>query len=484
MLITDDGGGVAQSLADVLVAEGVHASVMGDAIALDHLPESDVVSLVCLDGLRPTATIDDAVEINHRVFRTARALARSSATVNAMVTVSNLGGTFGVDGGGEPELGWSGGITGLTRTAALEWPATTVRAIDIEHAGQPAEALARLIANELAVGGSEPEVGLKVDGSRVTLTTVETPVTAGSTPLGAPDVVVVSGGGRGVTATTMIELARSSGATFVLLGRSVPTEEPPNCIGVENGAALKQVLLTDAQAKRTPITPKELSTRASQVEAGREIRATIAAIKEAGGRAHYRAVDITDRAAVASAFAAIRREIGPITGVVHGAGVLADKLIADQTDDAFHRVFSTKVDGLRALLEATDADQLKVLCLFSSVAARTGNRGQVAYAMANEVLNQVARCEQARRGGSCVVKALGWGPWDGGMVTPALKKHFEEMGTSLIAPAAGAQALVAELASPSRDQVDIVLGGGVLGGGVLGGGVLGGGGHREGVVER
>ena len=25
----------------------------------------------------------------------------------------------------------------------------------------------------------------------------------------------------------------------------------------------------------------------------------------------------------------------------------------------------------------------------------------------------------------CTVRSLGWGPWDGGMVTPGLKAHFE-----------------------------------------------------------
>ncbi len=75
--------------------------------------------------------------------------------------------------------------------------------------------------------------------------------------------------------------------------------------------------------------------------------------------------------------------------------MLADKLIVDKTPAQFDRVFDTKVVGLRNLLAATSDDPLKVLCLFSSVAARTGNVGQVDYAMANEVLNKVAISERA-----------------------------------------------------------------------------------------
>ena len=118
--------------------------------------------------------------------------------------------------------------------------------------------------------------------------------------------------------------------------------------------------------------------------------------------------------------------------------------------------------GLRNLLSATGDDDLKVLCLFSSVAAHTGNVGQVDYAMANDVLNNVAISERARRGDRCVVKSIGWGPWAGGMVTPALKRHFESMGVELIGLDVGARMLVDELASAQVDQVEVLLGGGVL----------------------
>ena len=87
----------------------------------------------------------------------------------------------------------------------------------------------------------------------------------------------------------------------------------------------------------------------------------------------------------------MRSELGPIRGLVHGAGVLADRKIEDQTDEQFARVFETKVAGLDALLQAIGSDDLRALVLFSSSTARFGRTGQVAYAAANEVLNKRAR---------------------------------------------------------------------------------------------
>jgi NAD(P)-dependent dehydrogenase (short-subunit alcohol dehydrogenase family) len=99
---------------------------------------------------------------------------------------------------------------------------------------------------------------------------------------------------------------------------------------------------------------------------------------------------VKDADAIRAGLEPVRADWGPVTGIVHGAGLLADKLIAEKTEDQFDLAFDTKVDGLRSLLSVTRDDDLEVLCMFSSVAARCGNQGQCDYAMANEVLNKVA----------------------------------------------------------------------------------------------
>src|SRR6185436_20548529 len=101
-----------------------------------------------------------------------------------------------------------------------------------------------------------------------------------------------------------------------------------------------------------------------------------------------------------------------------------------------------KVLGLRTLLTLTTEDDLKFIFLFSSVAGRYGNAGQADYAMANSVLNQIAKDEAAQRGSNCVVRALNWGPWDGGMVTPELRDHFAARGVPIIPVHEGAAAFV------------------------------------------
>jgi NAD(P)-dependent dehydrogenase (short-subunit alcohol dehydrogenase family) len=196
--------------------------------------------------------------------------------------------------------------------------------------------------------------------------------------------------------------------------------------------------------------PADIAKEARRIMAVREVRATLTALAQLGSEARYLPVDVRDAGAVAEALAEVRREWGPVTGVIHGAGTLADKLVADKTDEQFEQVFDTKVAGLRAVLDAVSPDPLEVICLFSSAAGWFGNAGQGDYAMANATLDQVASVEQAMRP-DCLVRSLAWGPWDGGMVGPLLAEQFTRRGVPLIPPAAGTRAFLDEIAGAGDD---------------------------------
>ena len=465
MVVTDDGAGVATAVVASLAKHGVKASVV------DTVP-ADADAVVFLGGLRAVKTVDEAVAINREAFRACRSVAaRMTNAGGAFVTVQDTGGDFGLSGANATRA-FLGGVSALARTAALEWPQAAVKAIDLERiAGKgkkapDTKALAEAIVGELLNGGTTLEVGLHADGRRTTLISVAT--ASPSIPadnINSNSIIVASGGGRGVTAAALLALAKVKQPRFVLLGRTPMGDEPAELRSLNSDADLKRALMQRAQAEGRKATPAELNSQLSNLLAVREIRATLAALKAAGSEAQYVTVDVGNEAKLSAALENVRKTWGAITGLVHGAGVLADKLIAEKSDEQFDRVFDTKVSGLRALLAATAKDPLTAICLFSSVAARSGNLGQCDYAMANEVLNLVACTERARRGASCVVRAIGWGPWEGGMVTPSLKSHFEQMGVALIPLAIGAQRFVDEITG-SNEDIMVVIGG--AGDGALG----------------
>jgi NADP-dependent 3-hydroxy acid dehydrogenase YdfG len=448
VVVTSTGTALAAAVVERLRALGVAA------VAVESIPP-DPGAVIFLGGLRDVRTIEDAVTVNREAFAAARTVAGHFASKGgAFVTVQDTGGDFGLAGAGGVRA-WLGGLGALAKTAAEEWPLASVRAIDLERGGRDDGALAGALVAELLHGGIEKEVGLAKDGTRVALANVPASAPSAGRRIEPGTLFVVSGGARGVTAAALIELARASRPRFLLLGRTSLEDEPAEFRGVSGDADLKRVAFARAKATCAVATQK-ISATVERVVAAREIRETLETLAAAGSEARYVTADIRDAAALVRILEGIRREWGPIRGLVHGAGVLSDALLSKKTDAQFDRVFDTKVLGLRGLLDATREDPIAWMCLFSSVAARSGNAGQADYAMANEVLNKVAAAEARRRGDACRVVSIGWGPWEGGMVTPSLHKHFESRGVTLLPVAVGAAAFVAELSG--RGDVDVVIG--------------------------
>ena len=447
----------AEALAAILRTHGIGATIVTE-------PSADAEAVIHLGGLRRTAGRADTLGVNRAVFADAQRVAATFAEHGGVfITVQDTGGTFGLLTDPGPRA-WAGGIAALAKTAAQEWPRAQIKAIDIAVGSQAPVSVAEHLAQEIVAGGAELEVGLGSTHGRVTVVAGARPVTTHTPRVESSDVIIVSGGGRGVTAASVIALARQTQASFLLIGRTELGDEPPEAHGLTTDAELKRALLTSAAAQGLKPTPKDLDHQARRIMADREVRATLAGLTAAGSRVRYAAADVRDPAQLGALLDDVRTDFGPITGVVHGAGVLADAPLQKKTLAGFDRVFETKVGGLCALLDATATDPLKLVCLFSSVAARSGNVGQSDYAMANEILNKVALAEQARRGPGCLVRALGWGPWDSGMVTPGLKSMFESRGISLIPLAAGAQAFVAEVLDGDTGSPEVILGDGVLAG--------------------
>ena len=345
---------------------------------------------------------------------------------------------------------YTAGVAALVQTAAVEWAATW-KCVNVAGDGD----LVAATAAELAHGGRDREVRVEPSGGRAIRTRIDAPIAGPMRPLDVGP-WIISGGARGVTAVCGLALARAGARRIVLLGRTPLDDEPASCRGARDEAAIKKALVAEAGAKPDL---RAIGRTAQGILAQREIRATLAGLQAAGAEVRYEAADVADADAVRRVVAEVRAAWGPIGGIIHGAGVLADKRLGDKTAAQFASVLQPKLDGVRALLDACASDPLRFLCFFSSVAAHGGNAGQADYAAANAVLDRLAVDEQQRRGDACHVVSIAWGPWAGGMVTETLAKHFTARGISLIPQDAGAQMLVRELQGGRHAQV--VVGSGI-----------------------
>ncbi|MCP4756343.1 MAG: SDR family NAD(P)-dependent oxidoreductase [Proteobacteria bacterium] len=365
----------------------------------------------------------------------------------------------------------AGGLYGLVKTLNIEWNPVFCRIIDLNPELDPAASVETVMAELSDPDTRITEVGYH-EGNRATLVaeSVESPTesTGSPTTIDPSALFLVSGGAKGVTAACVTQLAAQYGCGFVLLGRSELSEDEPDWANeCFDETELKKRCMEAFIAQGEKPTPVKIMNRLKPLLAGREIRTTLKAVEKAGSRVEYLSVDINNPEDLKRKLDPAVERLGPFTGIIHGAGVLADKLIEDKTEQDFEAVYSTKVDGLQSLLSSVSADRLNHLVLFSSAAGFYGNEAQSDYAAANEILDKFAHSFKNLYP-ACHVAAFNWGPWDGGMVTPELKRLFEQRKVAVIPIETGSKIMTDQLAPANLGMAQVVVGSSMIVPGELG----------------
>lgn len=232
--------------------------------------------------------------------------------------------------------------------------------------------------------------------------------------LRSDDVVLVTGGGRGITAAAISGLSKAAQPVWILVGStSLETDSP----------------------------------------AAREINRTIENLKAQGCRVEYRRCDLADPLAVRALSAWVREKHPDLTGVMHGAGALADARVENKDRAAFERVLAIKAGAALELEQTLPVERLRFWVNFSSLASFLGNEGQTDYAAANAVLNAQAARLLAR--GVPMARSLLWSAWSGvGMASSGpVQAALRSQGVAAIDPETGVRLLCRELESGNGPAV-------------------------------
>ena len=354
-----------------------------------------------------------------------------------------------------------GGITGLVKCLNLEWSPVYCRVVDIQPE-LSVEKIADQVISELHDANiTIVETAYSEEGRQTTSVTPVEVIENQSikTKVTRESVFLVSGGARGVTASCVIEMAKSFQCKFILLGRSSSDFKVPSFAQNENDEGiLKRLIMDDLKERGEKPSLPVVKVIFNDIIAKKEIDDTIAQIENHGGKVVYMKGDVTNLADFKPELDKVTANMGAVTGLIHGAGRLADKNIQDKTEADFENVLSVKLDGLLSLLGAVDLNKLDHLILFSSVAGFYGNVGQTDYAIANEILSKAALLFKTNHPKTNVT-AINWGAWDSGMVSGELKAQFEAAGVILVNSEGGAAMLVNELNIAYADQAQVIIGG-------------------------
>ncbi|MGI5201863.1 SDR family NAD(P)-dependent oxidoreductase [Spirillospora sp. CA-108201] len=304
--------------------------------------------------------------------------------------------------------------SGFVGTIAAEYPSLPVRWVRAA-AGAPADAVGALLTaswrgHAEIVVDEEGRTG--VPAYRAAGAPAGRRADAAAPPLSAGEVLLVTGGGKGIGFASAHFLARRWGVRLGLVGRSGP----------------------DADA---------------------ELRANLSRLREDGVDFCYQAADVTDAESLRRGVAAIADRFGPVRGVVHASGLNRPARFAD-IGAGYAEHAAPKHHGLRALLDAVDAEGLRLLLTFGSVIGRFGLAGEAHYALANGRMRELART-LARDLPDCRVANLDWTVWSGVGMGERLKV-LDDLARAGVAPVppgrgTGLLAQAAESSPPSHSLV-------------------------------
>jgi enediyne polyketide synthase len=260
-----------------------------------------------------------------------------------------------------------GGAAAFARTLYLEAQNISTCVVDVPY--EHPRALEWILAEALAATGYT-EALYNDYGRFETVVRPLPPVSeAIDLPLTEKDVLLVTGGAKGITAECVLALAKETGVRLALIGLAQP--------GVDA-----------------------------------ELTSNLERFKAHGIEFRYIRADVTDASAVRGAVERVESELGPVSAILHGAARNIPQLLSALDEQAFQETLAVKVGGARNLLAAVDADKLRLFISFSSIIARSGLPGEAGYGLANEWLSRLTEQWQSAHP-SCRCLAIEWSVWSG-----------------------------------------------------------------------
>jgi malonyl CoA-acyl carrier protein transacylase/NADP-dependent 3-hydroxy acid dehydrogenase YdfG len=415
----------AAAIADAFTAMGANAHTVAYA---ELAKESNLAPDIMVAVL---PTVEAEVQASGEAIRTfiPRILdpaARAGTGEAELIYVEFGGGYFG----SRPELVAGRSIPVCAFAASLhhERRKLRVRVLDFSPATEPA-ILAGRVVDESIGESSFVRAGYDACGIR----RIPRPVVVDRgmaqprrTTLSKGDVVVVTGGGKGATSEIALAIGKKTGARCVLLGR----------------------------------------TRTSDLETpdGEEIAATLRRFEEVGVPCRYVSCDITDALSVATTLHAVQDELGPITGVIHGAGLNRPALVGAETVDDAYETIAPKVAGLANILAVLGDSPPKLVVGLSSIIAFTGMPGNAWYAFANEVLDRLLQRYRHDHPDTAVL-SLAYSLWESlgmGVKLEGVADRVRRMGTSAI-PVAKATECFVDLVERDHGSEHLIVAGRLAG---------------------
>ena len=280
------------------------------------------------------------------------------------------------------------GVVGMFLDAALEYESVLFRSLTVDR-----ETVFKNAFNN-ALDQNNKLVQMILQGQEVFgIEARQRPVISNGGPelsLKSGDVIIISGGGQGISSHLAFALSPFS-PRLILLGRS-------NLDSAVDYERMSKAKINSEEAVRRWLAEQKSDFPGDQFEAEVakiwatfNIRQSLEEISRLGMEVKYYSCDVTDKARVQEVIAEVAADYGRIDGLIHGAGVLRDAFIDSMSPKDFADVVEVKFLGAWNLYKAACHHGLRFFTMLSSVTAVQGNTGQVNYCAANRAMSALTQ---------------------------------------------------------------------------------------------
>ncbi|MCK4844962.1 MAG: SDR family NAD(P)-dependent oxidoreductase, partial [Candidatus Heimdallarchaeota archaeon] len=273
------------------------------------------------------------------------------------------------------------------------------------------------------------------------------------------DLILVLGGGRGITFECIKRLCQKSKPKLALFGIEKLPEDMDEVVWYSDEMlkVKKQDLKVELQSKHEKVTPVILEREWQRFLSQIEVAKNMLYLYERDIEANFYSVDVRNVNSIQAALEQVKEDFDiPITVLVHAAGLEESKSFKKKKIEKSRIIVSVKVEGIWNVLNNIDQTHLRRVICFSSIAGRFGNTGQIDYSFANGYLSRM--CWMLSQKGIPSL-AINWSAWaDIGMATKgSILDILQSVGITPIPPKEGTKKFV-ELLEKDIDNEVIVAG--------------------------
>lgn len=231
---------------------------------------------------------------------------------------------------------------------------------------------------------------------------------------GKKDVILVTGGAKGITAECALALALKTGSKMALVGSS---------------------------------------TFSYATEENSEIAQTLKRFKEHSIIHSYYSCDISNNKEVVKLVSNIENDFGTVTCIIHGAGINNFGRASRLDVKKAAKDCAPKVLGIINLCKALDKNELRLIVGLSSIIGMTGMPGNSVYGFSNEALNIVLQNYNKINSQTDVI-SIAYSVWDevGMGAKMGSTKHLEKMGIYAITVNKGVEHFLRLIEHKSQEQ--------------------------------